>query len=164
MLALPVMVVGVIPAALLFLFRNTGAAHAPAPVPSTQFFFGCASIAVGLALGVWTMGLFARFGRGTAAPWDPPERFVARGPYRHVRNPMISGVILILLGEALLLSSPPILTWCAVFAITNALYIPLVEEPGLVRRFGEEYETYRRNVPRWIPQIIPWRGGSDSPS
>src|SRR5829696_4404544 len=55
----------------------------------------------GLGLFVWSVGLFARAGRGTLAPWDPTKSLVAVGPYRYVRNPMISGVALMLMGEAL---------------------------------------------------------------
>ena len=113
-------------------------------------------VAGGVALVAWTATLFARIGRGTIAPWDPTRRLVVLGPYRHVRNPMISGVLAILLGEAALFGSPPLLLWFAgVFAV-NAVYLPLVEEPGLRRRFGPEYEEYRANVPRWLPRLRPW--------
>jgi protein-S-isoprenylcysteine O-methyltransferase Ste14 len=79
-----------------------------------------------------------------------------RGPYRHVRNPMISGVFAVLLGEAALLGSLPLLAWAAAFAAANTIWMPLVEEPGLVRRFGADYEAYRANVPRWVPRLRPW--------
>jgi protein-S-isoprenylcysteine O-methyltransferase Ste14 len=117
---------------------------------------GAALVAGGLLLVVRTVALFARVGRGTLAPWDPTSRLVVRGPYRHVRNPMISGVLCFLLGEAALLGSPPLLAWAGVFFAVNAVYLPLMEEPGLSRRFGEEYETYRANVPRWVPRLRPW--------
>jgi protein-S-isoprenylcysteine O-methyltransferase Ste14 len=78
------------------------------------------------------------------------------GPYRYVRNPMITGVTLVLLGEAALLGSLGILVWAAVFLALNAIWMPLVEEPGLADRFGDEYAEYRRNVPRWVPRRTPW--------
>jgi protein-S-isoprenylcysteine O-methyltransferase Ste14 len=56
------------------------------------------------------------------------------------------------------LGSPTILVTAAIFFAVNATYIPLVEEPGLVERFGDEYRRYRRNVPRWIPRLRPWAG------
>ena len=114
-------------------------------------FPGAALIAAGLALWAWTVGLFARVGEGTLAPWDPTQRLVVRGPYRHVRNPMITGVVSILLGEAVLLGSRPLLLWALGFFAVNAVFIPLIEEPGLVRRFGDEYVRYRESVPRWLP-------------
>ena len=117
---------------------------------------GGALVAVGIALVAWTATLFARVGRGTIAPWDPTASLVVLGPYRHVRNPMISGVLAMLLGEAAIFASVPLLLWFAgVFAV-NALYLPLVEEPGLRKRFGSDYDAYRANVPRWLPRLSPW--------
>jgi protein-S-isoprenylcysteine O-methyltransferase Ste14 len=115
---------------------------------------GALLIALGLALVAWTVGLFATVGGGTLAPWDPTVRLVIRGPYRHVRNPMIGGVLLILLGEGALFGSPALLIWFAAVLAVNAVYIPLVEEPGLRDRFGEEYDAYRASVPRWLPRLL----------
>jgi protein-S-isoprenylcysteine O-methyltransferase Ste14 len=123
---------------------------------------GALAIAAGLRLAVETIALFAARGEGTLAPWDPTRRLVVRGPYRRVRNPMITGVGLIQLGEAILLGSPSIATWFGLFALANALYMPLIEEPGLLRRFGDEYRVYRRAVPRWIPRRRPWDGTGTS--
>jgi protein-S-isoprenylcysteine O-methyltransferase Ste14 len=117
---------------------------------------GLPLIALGLLLVVSTVRLFATVGRGTLAPWDPTTRLVVRGPYRYVRNPMISGVLFILLGEAALVGSLPLLVWFGLVGALNVVYMPLVEEPGLQRRFGEEYERYRAHVPRWIPRLRPW--------
>jgi protein-S-isoprenylcysteine O-methyltransferase Ste14 len=133
---------------------RTGAGIASWPAVA----FGAALILGGLVLIVWTIALFAEVGRGTLAPWDPTRRLVVRGPYRSVRNPMISGVLCVLLGEAVLFGSFPLLFWFGVVLAVNAAYLPLVEERGLRRRFGEEYETYRANVPRWIPRLRPWDG------
>jgi protein-S-isoprenylcysteine O-methyltransferase Ste14 len=117
---------------------------------------GVVLIALGLALVAWTVALFARVGRGTLAPWDPTSRLVVVGPYRHVRNPMISGVLAILLGEAALFASAPLLLWFTAVFTVNAVYFPLVEEPGLRKRFGEDYDAYWANVPRWVPRLHPW--------
>jgi protein-S-isoprenylcysteine O-methyltransferase Ste14 len=122
---------------------------------------GAALLAVGLALFVWCVLLFATEGGGTLAPWDPPRRLVVRGPYRHVRNPMISSVIGVLFAEAMLLRSRPHALWAATFLALNLVYIPLVEEPDLRARFGEDYVRYTRHVPRVIPRIRPWQGAED---
>jgi protein-S-isoprenylcysteine O-methyltransferase Ste14 len=82
-------------------------------------------LAFGLGLAVATVRLFVRHGEGTPAPWDPPRKLVVRGPYRHVRNPMIAGVLLVLMGEALLLRCWPLGGWMA-------LYFPLRELTGRV--------------------------------
>ena len=133
----------------------------PSGVAVLPVVLGTGVIAIGLLLMVRTVVLFARVGRGTLAPWDPTSHLVVLGPYRYVRNPMISGVLFILLGEAALLGSVPQLIWAAIFFAANAVYMPLVEEPGLARRFGEEYETYRAHVPRWLPRLRPWQGTAD---
>jgi protein-S-isoprenylcysteine O-methyltransferase Ste14 len=125
----------------------------PALLPTLA---GLALIGLGLLLVVRTVALFATVGQGTLAPWDPTSRLVVRGPYRHVRNPMISGVLCILAGEAMLLGSLPLLIWFGIVLGVNAVWMPLVEEPGLRRRFGPEYDTYRAHVPRWLPRPRPW--------
>ena len=117
---------------------------------------GLLCLAVGLWLVVQTIALFAAQGQGTLAPWDPPKRLVVRGIYRHVRNPMISGVILILVGESLLVGSGALAAWCALVTLMNMLYIPLLEEPGLEERFGTDYQAYKQHVPRWIPRRDAW--------
>ena len=115
-------------------------------------------LALGLALIARTVALFVRVGRGTLAPWDPTSKLVVRGPYRYVRNPMITGVLAVLLGEAALFGSLALLAWSAVVFAVNAVYFVHVEEPGLRRRFGAEYEVYAASVPRWIPGLPGARG------
>lgn len=110
----------------------------------------------GLALFLWCIALFATAGKGTLAPWDPTKRLVAVGPYRHVRNPMITGVGAMLGGQALVYSSWMLVAWFAGFIVVNHLYFLISEEPGLERRFGADYARYKAAVPRWIPSIKPW--------
>jgi protein-S-isoprenylcysteine O-methyltransferase Ste14 len=119
---------------------------------------GAVVFAIGFALFAWCVLLFARVGQGTLAPWDPTQRLVAVGPYRHVRNPMISGVLLILVGEALLWRSGALALWAGAFLLINHTYFLLSEEPGMEKRFGESYRIYRSHVPRWIPRMKPWAG------
>ena len=121
------------------------------------FGFGIVVLMGGAVLFVSSLKRFGTEGDGTLAPWDPPKGLVVRGPYAYVRNPMISGVFLLLVSEALLLRSPSHLAWAAVFALINAIYIPLLEEPRLKARFGDEFEEYARHVPRVIPRLEPWR-------
>ncbi len=164
-LLLPGMVLGVIPATLLWLggldsFRIWQSFPGPKLILPIV---GIISISLGLSLMVATIRLFVTVGKGTLAPWEPTQKLVVQGVYRHVRNPMISGVILVLLGEALLTASLPLFCWFLVAALINAAYIPLSEEPGLVKRFGEDYLIYKRNVPRWVPRWTPWEGGEAQP-
>ena len=102
------------------------------------------------------MRLFTGEGDGTPAPWDPPKNFVVSGPYRHVRNPMLSSVIILIVAEALAANSLPLLAWAVAFFLLNTLYFAFSEEPGLERRFGESYRQYKARVPRWVPRLSPY--------
>ncbi len=112
---------------------------------------------IGLLLFASSLQRFATEGQGTLAPWDPPRRLVVRGPYRHVRNPMISGVLFVVFGEALVLVSEPHAMWALTFLGLNVVYIPLFEEPQLRRRFGAAYVEYCRHVPRLLPRLRSWK-------
>ncbi|RWC96263.1 MAG: isoprenylcysteine carboxylmethyltransferase family protein [Mesorhizobium sp.] len=104
---------------------------------------------------------FARFaleGLGTPAPVAPTERLVVGGIYRHVRNPMYVAVLSIILGQALLFSSWALVVYGAIVGAAMASFVRLYEEPTLARRYGAEYEAYRRAVPGWLPRPTPWRG------
>jgi protein-S-isoprenylcysteine O-methyltransferase Ste14 len=107
----------------------------------------------GLALFSYTVILFRVVGRGTLAPWSAKQKLVVRGPYRYCRNPMISGVWLLLVGEALFTACWPILLWATLFAAINTVYFMLVEEPALEKQFGNEYRHYKQHVPRWLPKL-----------
>jgi protein-S-isoprenylcysteine O-methyltransferase Ste14 len=92
----------------------------------------------------------------TLAPWDPPRRLVVRGPYRFVRNPMISGVIFVLFGEALGTRSVLLTVWAAAFLLVSVVYTTWLDESQLEARFGDEYRRYLRGVPRFLPRLRPW--------
>lgn len=101
---------------------------------------------------------FARSGRGTLSPVDPPRRLVIRGPYRYVRNPMYLSVSLIVLGEGLLTRSRGLFAyWVVWFAVVN-LFVRGYEEPALRRQFGAAYAPYAEAVGRWLPRLRPWLG------
>jgi protein-S-isoprenylcysteine O-methyltransferase Ste14 len=108
-----------------------------------------------VALGVALLGAcileFARSGRGTLAPVDPPRELVVQGLYRYVRNPMYLSVTAIVLGELLLTRSRALLAyWLIWFSAVN-LFVIGYEEPALRRRFGASYERYTQQVGRWLP-------------
>jgi protein-S-isoprenylcysteine O-methyltransferase Ste14 len=110
-------------------------------------------IAAGAALYAWCVWNFAAVGRGTPGPWDAPRHVVAAGPYRWVRNPIYIAALLIVLGEAWLFMSLPLLEYAGAMAIFFHLFVIGYEEPALARRFGSTYLAYRRTVPRWIPRL-----------
>jgi protein-S-isoprenylcysteine O-methyltransferase Ste14 len=123
---------------------------------------GTGLLAIGLVMFSASLYYFWSRGRGTLAPWDPPRRFVVDGPYRFVRNPMISGVIFVLLGEAAVLRSRPHAVWAGLVILINVLYIPAIEEPMLAARFGESYLRYKRGVRRFLPRLSPWKNPNDA--
>jgi protein-S-isoprenylcysteine O-methyltransferase Ste14 len=117
------------------------------------FFMGIGIICLGLMVMILTISLFITRGKGTLAPWSPTKRLITVGIYRRVRNPMIMGVLTILIGESIAIQSIKIGVWALVFFIVNNFYFILYEEPNLGRKFGEEYMEYKRNVGRWVPRI-----------
>ncbi len=107
---------------------------------------------LGAAVYFWCAWDFARTGRGTPAPIDPPIHLVAHGLYRFVRNPMYIGVLLLLLGEILIYRSTAVLVYAlAVWALFH-LFVTLYEEPALTRKFGPAYRKYCAATPRWLPR------------
>lgn len=158
---LPGTVLVFVPAIILALAHRANLAEQFITPAYVLFWLALLPAAIGLGLAVWTITLFMKFGNGTPAPWDPPQKLVIRGPYRHVRNPMITGVLFMLLAEAMLFQSWPLTLWMGIFFMGNAIYFPLVEEKGLEKRFGEDYRIYKTHVPRWFPRLRPWRPQKD---
>jgi protein-S-isoprenylcysteine O-methyltransferase Ste14 len=102
---------------------------------------------------------FVRFvmeGLGTPAPIAAPERLVVGGVYRYVRNPMYVAVLAAIVGQGLLLGRLGLLLYAAATWLVVAAFVRWYEEPTLTRRFGEDYETYKRAVPAWWPRLRPW--------
>jgi protein-S-isoprenylcysteine O-methyltransferase Ste14 len=102
---------------------------------------------------------FVRFvieGLGTPAPIAPTEELVVGGLYRYVRNPMYLAVIGIVVGQALILGRPVLLGYAATIGFAMAVFVRAYEEPALARQFADQYECYRRHVPRWWPRMRAW--------
>lgn len=98
-------------------------------------------IALGAALYLWCVWMFAVVGRGTPGPWDAPRRVVVTGPYRWVRNPIYLAALLVVLGEAWLFLSLPLLIYATAMAILFHLFVIGYEERTLRRRFGDAYTS-----------------------
>lgn len=113
-------------------------------------------LTIGLTLFIKSNRLFDKIGKGTLAPWNPTSNMIVVGLYRHVRNPMIIGVVFILLAEAFLLQTGNILLFTGLFIILKTLYFIFDEEPTMRKRYGEQYLAYSQNVPRWIPRLKGW--------
>jgi protein-S-isoprenylcysteine O-methyltransferase Ste14 len=114
---------------------------------------GMVAGAAGAALAVACILTFAFAGKGTPAPFDPPRRLVAQGPYRFVRNPMYIGAGIALTGAALFYRSLPLLAYAGLFLLVTHIFVVIYEEPTLRRSFGEDYDAYCRRVGRWWPRF-----------
>lgn len=108
---------------------------------------------IGFWLFIWTNYLFQSVAKGTLAPWTSKKKLITQGPYKYIRNPMITGVLLILSSEFLWLRSYTIMIWAVMFFLITSAFLILVEEPFLSKKFGDEYLRYKTDVPRWIPTI-----------
>ncbi|MFK0689970.1 methyltransferase family protein [Mesorhizobium sp. IMUNJ 23033] len=151
-IAAPGVVAGVMPWVLTDRYRLP-LSTLPGLVPA-----GWILILAAVALLLHSFARFALEGLGTPAPVAPTERLVVGGIYRHVRNPMYVAVLSIILGQALLFSSWAVFGYGIVAAAAMVSFVRFYEEPTLARRYGAEYEAYRRAVPGWLPRLTPWRG------
>lgn len=112
---------------------------------------------IGIGLGVVLLAAciveFARSGRGTLSPVDPPRHLVIRGLYKYVRNPMYLSVSTIVLGEALLTHSLALAFYWAIWFVVVNLFVMGYEEPTLRQQFGRSYDEYTEHVGRWVPRF-----------
>jgi protein-S-isoprenylcysteine O-methyltransferase Ste14 len=146
-IVLPGVIAGYVP------WRFFGLGRADIDVGSARSFLGLSCIVLGAMLLAACIVEFARSGRGTLSPADPPRHLVVRGLYRHVRNPMYLSVTVIILGEGLLLRSETLGLYCATWFLGANLFVIGYEEPTLRRRFGASYSEYTRHVGRWLPRL-----------
>ena len=121
------------------------------PQPLALKALGVVVLVAGGALVIETTARFALQGRGTPAPWAPPDRFVERGSYRFVRSPMYLGVLLLVVGQGLLLGREVLYAWAAAAWLIFTCFLVFYEEPQLRERFGASYDDYRSRVRRWLP-------------
>jgi len=131
----------------------------PLPYWAPMRVLGVILLAAGLFALVQAFVRFVVEGLGTPAPIAAPERLVVGGLYRYVRNPMYVAVLAIIVGQALILGQLVLLPYAATFWLITAAFVRWYEEPALTRRFGADYEVYRRAVPAWLPRLRPWEPG-----
>jgi protein-S-isoprenylcysteine O-methyltransferase Ste14 len=133
------------------------------PVPRHLHLAGIPVLAAGTVLLLWCVRDFYVAGRGTLAPWAPPQRLVIIGLYRLSRNPMYVAVLMILCGWAATFASRALWTYATFVGIAFHLRVVFGEEPWLARTHGEAWVTYRAHVPRWfgVASLHPQRNGSE---
>jgi protein-S-isoprenylcysteine O-methyltransferase Ste14 len=132
----------------------------PAGEPVWQMILAGALILLGVAPGIESARRFIYAGRGTLMPTVPTEHLVVSGFYRYVRNPMYTGVLFALAGEAILFESRSLVVYIAIVWLIVHLFVCFYEEPTLTRTYPEEYRRYKQHVPRWLPRLTPWESGA----
>lgn len=149
----PGTVVGLIPWLL-----TDWSARDPMPfwAPASVQIVGALLLAAGVAVLLHAFVRFVVEGLGTPFPAAPPRHLVVGGLYRYVRNPMYVAIVVALIGQALLLGQPGLLSYTVIVWACVAGFVRFREEPALTRRFGAEYDTYRRSVRAWWPRLRPW--------
>jgi protein-S-isoprenylcysteine O-methyltransferase Ste14 len=123
------------------------------PVPVQVIGWALAAAGAGVLIGAFAQ--FVVEGIGTPAPVAPTEQLVVRGLYRYVRNPMYLAVLAVIIGQALMLGRPVLLLYAVVVCVTVASFVHWYEQPTLARRYGAQYDAYRRAVPGWWPRLTP---------
>jgi protein-S-isoprenylcysteine O-methyltransferase Ste14 len=115
---------------------------------------GMVLIAAGGIVVAWAFAQFATEGVGVPIPGEPTsQRLTVGGPYRYVRNPLYVASAAAITGQALLLSRPVLLIYAAAFLAITFVLVHWIEDPALARRFGEQFEAYRKQVPGWWPRL-----------
>jgi protein-S-isoprenylcysteine O-methyltransferase Ste14 len=143
---------------LIFLLTRNSYSYYLVGFDNFLFYVAMFFLALGLLLAIWSVRTFYnKGGDGTPGPWQPVSNLVISGPYRYVRNPMIIGVINLLLFESALFASIPMLLWAIVFFICNIVYFKNIEEKELIKRFGAEYEDYKNKVSILFPKFTPYK-------
>ena len=117
---------------------------------------GIALIGLGLIPLVESFAGFVQKSLGIPASVLPARHFVVSGFHRHVRNPIYVGMVVAIVGQALLVADARLLAYAAVAWVFMHLFIVAYEEPRLHLTFGEEYDAFRACVPRWLPRLKPW--------
>lgn len=155
----PVILILVFPF-FIILFEHNLYSHPVITVFPLFFVVGGFLTVIGLFFWILSVRLIIKIGNGTIMPWDPTKKLVIAGLYMYVRNPMILSIIIIQIGEAFIFGSIGIGIMVIINFLTNTIFFIYSEEPGLIKRFGKEYVEYKKNVPRWIPRLKPWKPNS----
>lgn len=122
-------------------------------IPAPYHWLGLLPLVLGLLGGSWTSRTYLSKGKGTPIPYEPTSNLITQdGPYRYVRNPMVIGTNLVVLGLAVVLSSYILMVLAIYSIIWGHVYAVKVEEKELEIRFGQAYLDYAARVPRWIPR------------
>lgn len=107
----------------------------------------------GLFMWLWSAVIFFKT-KGTPVPVNPPPKLVTDGPYAYSRNPMMTGLFMVMAGIGIFFGSVTLTFFMTpLFVLMSILEFKYIEEPELEKRFGKEYIAYKKNTPIIIPRI-----------
>ena len=142
---------------IIFLFSKNFYSYDLANPNDFLFYIAMFLLALGLFVAIWSVRTFyTTGGDGTPGPWRPVSNLIISGPYCYVRNPMILGVVILLLFESALFGSKSFLLWALVFFVGNIIYFKTFEEKKLIKRFGADYKDYKDKVPMLFPKLTSY--------
>ena len=148
---------GVVGCLIPWLLTGGWQVREPLPYWAPMRVLGVILLVAGVIVVIQAFVRFVVEGLGTPAPVAAPEHLVVGGVYRYVRNPMYVAILAAIVGQALILGQLALLLYAAAIWLIAAAFVRWYEEPALTRRFGADYEAYRRAVPAWWPHLRPWK-------
>lgn len=114
---------------------------------------GVMVLIIGWLIFTWSAWVFLR-ARGTPVPFNPPSKLIISGPYKYIRNPMLLGLYIFLLGLGVILGSLSLIfIFTPLFALISVFYLKVIEEQEMEKRFGRQYLEYKAKVPMFIPRL-----------
>ena len=135
----------------LYLDRSLGL---PELIPaSLNIILAIPVLVIGSCLMGWSFLHFIKI-KGTPVPFNPPPKLITTGPYAYIRNPMLSGLFILLFGFGFLLRSVSLVfIFTPLFILVNILELKAIEEPELKKRLGKDYLEYMKKTPMFIPGL-----------
>lgn len=132
--------------AVVIASRSTG------PRIAGSYGLGVIVVWLGLAIRVWAIVALGRAFR-TTVEVDSGQAIVSTGPYRWVRHPSYSGLLLIVIGCGLAAGNWLALAVCLSLPLPALLWRIHVEEAELIRVLGDRYRAYQAHTKRLIPGV-----------
>lgn len=110
---------------------------------------------LGIFLIHWSQSHFFK-AKGTPIAFNPPPKLVTNGPYAYARNPMLSGIFILLGGFGIAFGSISLLfIFIPLFIFVHVAEVKILEEPELEKRLGRDYLEYKKRTPMFFPRSWP---------
>jgi len=110
-------------------------------------------LVIGSFLWLWSAWKFLKT-KGTPVPVNPPPKLVTDGPYAYSRNPMMTGLFMVMAGIGIFFGSVTLtFVMTPLFVFMSILEFKYIEEPELAKRFGTQYIEYKKKTPIIIPKL-----------